>query len=949
MNRKRNEHRGFVLGLMIGAAGLWPAATAHAQGPSMGRLSGRVVNATSGEPIAKARVAIAGTPVEVQTDLDGRYLFTTITSKSVNVVVRHIGFAQKTVTDVDVASGSVTVLNITLEPAVFQLEGITVTADVEKGSAVAVLDQRRTSQNVLEAVSADEIRALPSSDAADVAKRMTGVTVSEGKYVYVRGLGDRYSQTQLNGSPLPSPEPEKEVVPLDLFPSSFLETVAAQKTYSPDRPADFSGGAVRIQTRDFPNRFQWSFEAKASMNTQSQFKDNFLSYTHGSRDFLGIDDGSRALPYPVDSALGGLRSEGRIPSNSAARLTLGQSFQREFNPQLGTTPISRSFNGSVGSLFSLFGLQTGFLAGLTYADDYTVVQDEVERKWRANLFDPTIPDAQRVANIDYTFQRGLRNVRLGTVGNLAFLLSPTQKVGVRTTFTRSTDDEARTYSGLNNEDLGGLVESDRLRFVRRDLYWGQVFGDHQLFWNSRLEWRGTMARALRNEPALRETIYLNRILADSSAPYYLENVGESGRYLWGDMTDDDLNFELDWNFPFRGFAAMDGSVQVGGAYRTRKRDFAARRFLWQFPGGVVRDIEQNLTDDNITGTPPGPGEFRIQDIIEPGDQYIGEDTRVAGYAMVELPLSSRLRTMVGGRVENYDMLIESRGDTLSVATDGTVGVQKRTDFLPAVSLTYQLNRDMNLRLAGSRTLDRPEFRELAPFQFSEASSLRQLFGNPALIVATIWSGDARWDWFPRSGELVSASLFYKRLNNPIEQTFIVAASAAYSFQNAADADIYGAEFDLRKRLDFITPALNSVSFQGNLALIKSDVRVLTTGTFQPTNERRPLEGQSTYSLNLGLTYQSNYGGSEVGLFYDRQGERVTAAGGFGIPDILEQPRNQLDLNVSQALGRGFRLKLSMTNMLNEPYTFLQQANGVTLVQRTYKTGMNLVVGLAVGN
>jgi hypothetical protein len=911
------------------------SATHLAIAPSLrnvvGQVAGSVVNGTSGEPIAKAVVRVVGSDVSATSDLDGNYLLRNVPVGTVEIAVRVIGFTPKRVTGVQVSSAQTTALNISLERVVVSLDAITVVAaSAEARSAEAMLDLRRNSEAVLEAVGSFEIKQIPASDAADVAKRMTGVTVSDDRYVYVRGLGDRYSQTTYNGSALPSPEPERAVVPLDLFPSAFLDAVATQKTYTPDQPGEFSGGAVQIETKDLPDEFSASIGVSTGINTATHFKEGaFLSYPGGSTDWLGRDDGTRAIPSSV------LEAGQPMPSDPAARQQLGLDFQRTFNPVATTAPIDRALDFSLGTRSRVFGKETGLVLGLTYSDQYKVRENEIERKYRTSAFDPNIPEDRRAANVDYSFTRGMRNVSIGAIGNLSVLLTPTDKLSLRTTFNRNTDDEARTYTGSNSEDLGGLVVGDRLRFVPRQLVWGQLAGEHQTFASSILEWRATLAKATRDEPALRETIYLNSN-RDPDAPYYLENVGESGRYLWNKLNDNDRNLEVDWRFPFSPWGDLNASVKFGAAWRNRTRDFAARRFAWNFLRQISEDIEQDLVDENIVGELPGPHEFAIREVIEPGDVYDVYDDRRAAYVMFELPLSSRLRSVFGARVENYDMRLESRGDTLS-------GLDE-TSVLPAVTLIYDLSYDMNVRLAYASTVDRPEFRELAPFQFTEASSLRQIYGNPLLEVATIRSVDLRWDWFRGAANLISISAFYKHLDKPIEQVFIAAASTAYSYQNASDGRIYGVELDARQRLGTYGLWQNFM-LQGNLALINSEVNVIESGTFQPTNLNRPLEGQSSYSLNLGAIYQTGSGSSEFGVFYSRSGQRLSAAGGFGVPDIYEQSRDVIDFNYRQRLAGGLGLSVKAANLLNEPYLWIQEANGIVQVQREYRTGVNISVGL----
>lgn len=921
-----------VIGTPVTALAQNGGPTVLASNPgSVGRISGSIVSAADGRPVSEAVLSVVGSEARTVSDLDGNYLLRDVPAGMVDVTVRVIGYTPKRVTGVSVNSETTTTLNISLERVVVALEAITVTAaSNESHTAEAMLNMRRTSEAVLESIGSFEIKQIPASDAADVAKRMTGITVNEDRYVYVRGLGDRYSQTTLHGSALPSPEPERAVVPLDLFPSAFLDAVSTQKTYTPDQPGEFSGGAVQIETKDLPEEFYASIGVSTGINTATHFKKGaYLTYAGGGTDWLGRDDGTRAIPQSV------LDSGQPMPADPAIRQQLGRDFQRTFDPVAATAPLNRSVDFSLGTRSRVFGKEAGLVLGLTYSDQYKVRDNEIERKYRTSAFDPDIAEDRRAANVDYTFTRGMRNISIGAIGNVSMFLTPTNKLSLRTTFNRNTDDEARTYRGSNNEDLGGLVIGDRLRFVPRQLMWGQLSGEHQTFASSILEWRATLAKATRDEPALRETIYLNTV-RDTTAPYYLENVGESGRYLWNALNDNDKNLELDWRFPFSPWNDLMASVKFGAAWRDRTRDFEARRFAWNFLRQLSEDIEEDLTDDNIVGELPGPHEFAIREVIEPGDDYNVYDKRGAAYVMAEVPFTGHLRSVFGARVENYNMRLESRGDTLS-------GLDE-TSVLPAVTLIYDLSQNMNVRLAYAGTVDRPEFRELAPFQFTEASSLRQIYGNPLLEVATIKSLDLRWDWFRGSSNLLSLSAFYKDLKKPIERVFIAAASTAYSYQNASDGKIYGVELDARQRLGEYG-LWQSFMLQGNLALINSEVNVVESGTFQPTNLQRPLEGQSSYSLNLGAIYQSESGNSEFGVFYSRFGQRLAAAGGFGVPDIYEQPRDVIDLNFRQRLAGGLGVSMKASNLLNQPYRWTQEANGIVQVQREYRTGANFSVGL----
>jgi len=945
-NTKRGRLWTLLLPILLGVVLFAFPTSARSQngnghGDESGRIVGRVIDAQTAQPLSGVQVYLAGTERGTLTDMNGRYLILRVPSGNHDLVAEMLGFTRKTVTGVAVDGGSTISLDISMETEAIEMEAITVSAAREQGSTAFLMDQRASATAMMDAVGAAEISRSPASDAAEVAQRMTGVTVADGKYVFVRGLGGRYSQTALNGSPLPSPEPEKEVVPLDLFPAGFMESLTTQKTYTPDRPADFSGGSVQIRTKNFPDRFTVKFGMSTSFNSNSQFQDGFIRYGGGGTDWLGLDDGTRDLPASAANLLGDLRDGGRLPADEAGRIAVGEALrdaQLKFAPDLRDTPLNRSFNGSVGGRTDLFedGEFGYFLAG-TYSDTYKRMDDEIERKWRTSAFREETEDLA-TPNVDYAFQRSTRSVSWGSVSNFTVKPTSNQQISLRATVNLNTDDEGRRYSGENGEDIGGILQTERSRFVQRLMLWGQLSGEHLLFWNSRLEWRATAARADRDEPFLRETIYVQ----DNDGTFKLLDFTESGRYFWSELVDDDMSAEMDWRFPFR-LASREGSIKFGGALRDRARDFGARRLNWQFAGNTIQDLDQALAQGTIVGDSPDPGEFAIDEVVEPGDVYSADDERMAGYVMLDFPVTSRLQAILGARVETYDLALDSR---TRFGADSTVASVNQTDIAPALNLVYSLGKNFKIRGAVSRTLDRPEFRELAPFLFTEATSLRQLKGNPQLVPAEIIGADLRFDWFTGPGELISAGAFYKEMKDPIEQVFVAAASSAYSFQNADEASLFGLEMDVQLSAARLAQRLENFSFQGNLAWIDSEVSVSREGIFQPTNLKRPLEGQAPYVLNVGINY-ATWNGWEAGLYLNRFGERLTAAGGSGLPDIYEQPRNALDATLTFPLFRqGVQVKMKATNLLDAEYRFQQAANGITRVQRSYTVGRTFSMGFS---
>ncbi len=902
-----------------------------------GTIVGHVLDASTARALSGAQVFVNDGVAGALSDLDGRFVIARVPVGLVSVTAQMIGYGTKTVTEVSVSAGQVVPLDITLTESAVELDEIVITATRERGSQAFLLDERRTSDALIEGLGAAEISARPASDAADVAQRITGVTVSEGKYVFVRGLGERYSQTSLNGSSLPSPEPEREVVPLDLFPSGFLESLQTQKSYTPDLPADFSGGSVQIQTKDFPNEFTVTAGVGTSVNTNSQFRDGFIAYPNGAMNFLGFDTGGRNEPESVLTVMGPVTSGNRLPADDESRLLIAEELKasnQSFRPDVGATPLNRSFNLGIGGRSGVFSDgEVGYFVAGQYSDNYTLQPLEIERKWRVSAFDPAVAAEDRQPNVDYSFTRGTRNISWGTIGNLTFKPTPSQKISLKTTVNVNSDDEGRMYTGDNREDIGGLVRAERSRFVSRVMLWGQLSGEHELFADSRLEWRATMARAQRDEPMLRESLYIADTPAD---PYTLFPDAGSGAYFWSDLVDDDLSASADWTLPFELFS-NSASLKVGSMVRRRTRDFASRRLVWDFLENTIDDLDASLASAELTSAARRPGQFSLSDIVEPGNLYDATDDRVAGYAMLDISPSRRLQAILGARFETYELGLNSRGDVLQ-------GVN-RADIAPSLNLIFSVSDAVKVRAAASRTLDRPEFRELAPFQFTEAASLRQLFGNPDLTPAEIVSTDLRVDWFPAPGEIFSLGGFFKSLDEPIEQVFVAAASTAYSFQNADEAVILGVEADAQFGLGRVSPALELFSASANYSWIHSDVTVRSGSIFEPTNLTRPLEGQAGYVVNAGLNW-NNLAGVEAGVFFNRFGARLTAAGGSGVPDLYEQPRNALDASLGFPLLAGAKARVRATNLLNADYLFSQSANGITQVQRLFTTGRTFSVGIS---
>jgi len=805
-------------------------------------------------------------------------------------------------------------------------ETVEVTAEAPRSSEVALLDQRRQAAVVSDAISREEISRTPDADAAAVVERLTGITVVDSKYVYVRGLGDRYSNTMLNGAALPSTEADKRVVPLDLFPSKLLDAITIAKTYTPDKPGDFGAGAVEMSTLDFPS----SASLKVSMggSWDSQTTGGEFSRYAGGLNWAGKGGQGKPAGLPAERIQpqsiinpNGLSPEqlqgvGRLfvghwtgdetPSispNSNLSLTYGSTFGRLGVVVSGVT--SRSFS-RVESKHVYFGLDSGNV--LVPRNDYDMVTD-----------------AEKVRN--------------GLVGNFALRLADGHRVTFASLFSRDALAESRQYEGYMN-NAGQNVRDYRARYQREQLLTNKLSGEHffaGLGMGSSVEWFATSSTATTRQD-LRENLY-----GEISPGRYTLQPGlpESGKLEFFDLNDQIRGGGINWSTFYSLSDARFGSVKVGAATNRREREFDARRLRFVVANQLQFDLslppEKLFTWDNIR-----PGGFEIREQTGANDAYDAFHDVDAAFAMLDASWG-KWRFIGGARYEKSDLEVR----TYNPFAPGQLAVARdlNRDWLPALNVVYQLRPDTNLRLAASRTVNRPEFRELSPFAFVEVTGGKSVAGNPDLKQALIDAYDLRWEIFPRAGEVIAVSAFYKKLTNPIERIIQPTTELRTSFTNADGATLAGAELEYRQSLAVLSPLLQRWTVNLNYAYVDASVEVGERNLSVITNTSRPLEGQSKHVGNLAVQYFQPNWGTLVRAMYNFTGRRIYEVGAYGLPDIYEANLGVLDLVVSQSLHRvfpGVELKLSSTNLLDAERSFTQGGQ----IHRKYNSGRGF--GISIG-
>jgi outer membrane receptor protein involved in Fe transport len=917
----------FVLLLLL-------AGVTHAT--ETGRIQGVIIDETTAEPLIGANVVINdpdGRPAfGASTDLDGRYVLS-VPAGTYDLEISFISFGTKTVTEVVVEPDGRAVVNATLAPELLQGEMIVVSAKADESSEVSMLALQKRAGIVTDGISSELMSQAASSDAGDALKRVTGVSVVGGKFVYVRGLGERYSNTQLNDAQLPSPEPNRRVVPMDMFPAGLLENIQIAKTFSPDQPGDFSGGSVQIKTREFPSALTMSFSAASGWNSQASLKDG-LSYTGGDTDWLGVDDGVRALPevVEVEAADQPIRERGRFSKTgftSSEIQNFGRAFNNIWSPTVKTGPLNQSYSMSLGnSIGKPGGRELGFVSSFTYSNGYSLE----EAQWNSYR----TSGGELSPFTSYDVETSKNDVLWGVVFNTSYRAGQHHKLSVKTLYNRSAEDEARIYQGYNSDRSTDLRDL-RLRFIERGIFSGQLSGEHHFesLSDSRLKWQFSGARATRNEPDNREVLYEQR-----RGEWVFFDITQSGSRFFFDLTDDEVGAKLDWETSVKSPTGSAGKIKFGGLVRDKSREFDARRFRFEQSSGIQRHVD-------LTGTPEelfaeeniAPGRFELRESTRSTDNYTATQDIHAGYLMTDMPLTGSLRFVGGVRVEKSKQNLVSFDPFALQRAPIEVNLDD-TDVLPGVNLIYQLTDKQNLRASYSRTLARPDFRELAPFEFTDFVGGRAVIGDTTLTRTTIDNFDLRWEAFPTLGELYAVSVFSKRFTDPIEQIIQPTAQLRVSYKNAASAWNYGVEFEVRRQLDVLSPRLSSFSINGNVTLVRSEVDVASDIDVSTSSERS-LQGQSPFVVNVNLGYQNPDRGTTATLLYNVFGKRISEVGAQGLPNVYEQPRHQLDLALKQQLVSRLKLKISAKNLLNHRTLYEQGSQ----VFRRYLSGRSVSLGV----
>jgi hypothetical protein len=898
--------------LALGAATVVAAAAAFAQN---GTIFGALHDEKSGEELVGANVILGGTRLGASTDIDGKFTVRNVPPGTYDVRATYVGYSAKTVTGVVVKPGESVKLDISLAEETFQAEEVTVTAERMLNTEAAVLSERKKAATIGDGVSAEQVKKTPDVTSGDALKRVTGISVVDNKFVYVRGVTDRYNATTLNGVTTTSTEVGKKSFTYDLLPANLLENTTVVKSATPDLAGDFTGGLVQLNTLDFPDRRTLKLTLRSGYNDITT-GENFLASQGGGRDWLAADDGTRA--YPGD------------PTN---QWDVAQQLPNNWAPKRESAPINGGFALSYGDRW-LLGEETadqlGVIGALSYQNGFQ--RAEVSTNYVSEGGDPLV----------FSGTNNTYGVLWGGILDVNTKVGGLHKFSFKNSYNRLADDRVNAADGY---DSNGDVRRLTTEWSERSTYATSLGGQHTLpsLGDLGVQWKGYYNESRRDEPD-RKSLEYSRPTNSPDLPYE----ARPGERSWANFFERLNGASADVTIPVGQIR-----VKTGGLVEGRDRHYGIRYYQMD---------HNNLSAQNyhLTGLSPdsiyspenfGPGKFGMNLVSNSWDEYTADQTLYAFYGMADVPFSvagEEFRLVGGARMENSTQNVQT---TEAPGSATIVNAQlKRVDILPSLNLTWLVNDATNVRLAYSHSVNRPEFREMASVYIYDFDTYEGLQGNPGLQRAYVRNYDARFEVFPGIGELVAVSFFYKSITGAIEEQLIPSSKPLRTWFNSDRGKNYGWEFEVRKDLGFLGDYGRNFSVTGNYTRIMSEIEY-TVPITDPNNQgnvvgeqvlTRPMQGQSPYMINLSFSFTEPTIGTSVNVLYNTFGSRLDAVG-YNDADTYEQPRDVVDLALTQPIVSSLEVKFAVRDLLAEEQRYTRRE----LDYRTYLRGTNYSLTLSM--
>ena len=886
------------------------------------RIVGKVTNSKN-EGLASVTVKLSGAATAMtRTDVDGRFSFVVEVQKKYTLTLSYVGYQEKTIDEVTVAkAGEEEIVNIVLNEGGKVLTDVavktTTRSTTAKGETVnALITFQKNTNTVASVISGESIKRSPDKNTGEVLKRTPGASIQEGKFLIVRGLAERYNLALLNGVQLGSTEPDRKAFSFDLIPANMIDNIVINKAFVPELPGEWAGGLIQVNTKDIPTKNFFNIQIGSGFNNQA-VQGNFYEHKGGKTDYLGIDDGTRSLPaaYTTKSAFDALPN--------ADKTFIGSSMQNSWNPiaASGLTRLNGQFQMSAGFTKDLKG--TKKIAGI-FAMNYN---KSARHMIGTNSGFNFVGDGSYTTDFDFDDNRYSNDLLWGGLGNVTFQLNNNNKISAKTLFNINATDFTSLRTGIegNGNQFFDSTRGYEYGFKQNTFWNSQITGEHNIKPNIlKFKWYGSFTILDSYTPDQRRLYYLKNNSAVTN-PYtaLLSNVlsQKSGNRLYQNLNDYIYIGGADLAYTFNALGSKQ-TLKGGYLFQVKDRLFDAKPFSIYLPrdNAAIRLLgPENIFAPSNFGRGQVNSNLLAFDAIKGNIyRYLANTILNAGYVQMDNQLGNKLRVIWGVRVEDYDQLIGS-----VYKSDPRHNYSRVTDFLPGLNATYKLNNLTNLRLSASQTVVRPEFRELATFQYYDFDLNAAVQGLPNLERTKITNLDLRYELYPASGEVITIGAFYKYFDKPIEMVynFGVGGSSTFNFANPNSANAYGFEFEIRKKLDF-SQTFKNFTLQANGSYISSRVN---DGNLLLD---RPLQGQSPYLINFSALYDLPEKGFSATLLFNQIGRRVTFVGSLDQPDIYESSRPVFDFQVSKKFANNkAELRLNIQDILNRTLYFYQNPDG----------------------
>ncbi len=888
---------------------------------AQGKITGTVIDGEFNEPLAFANVLVKGTTTGTTSDFDGKYELE-LDEGTYTLVFSYVGYNTKEITDIVVKNGEVVTVDTVLETNA--LDTIVITTSVKRNTENAVLDIQKKSAVVLDGLSAQAIKSTGASNVASAVKSVPGVSIVGDKYVYVRGLGDRYTKSILNGVDIPGLDPDRNTIQMDLFPTSILDNVIVIKSASAEYPADFTGGIVDIVTKDFPTKGEYSISVGAGYNPDMHFNDQYLNYTGSDTDILGFDDGTRNRPINRFQEIPGTFD------NRQLLTSLTNRFQKELAAKQETSGANLDFGFTLGNQYDVGDDKIGYQASFSYKNTTTFYENREDGGYVKDNSDSSNNDLRFV--LASSGQEGINNVILNGLAGITYK-TDRAKFKFNALHIQNGESTAGFFNQVISQDgVGGGLEplvKNSLTYTERSITNFLLSGSHRFGENEnalKLDWKlsptfsKVMDKGHRITP-LQQADNGDFFISPSASTFPIQ--------LWRNLIEENWAGKIDFDQKLTIFD-RPGKIKFGGAYTYKFRDFSTDDYTFTITGddSFIADgnVDNLLASENLWNTTSQEGAHLVfGDQFNPNDAYEGEQNIFATYISTEFNLTEKLKSILGIRTELFRSYYTGQDNEVSFDREE---ILDEFDFFPSINLIYAVNDNINLRTSYSRTTARPSFKEASVSQIFDPITSRLFIGNLDLVPTYVNNFDIRFERFGENGQMIAVSGFYKDFTDPIEQAFFLQAPTQVTVSNLGDARVYGGEIEFRQRLGFILEDLDNLKFNANVSIIKSELtmsdaefqsRQLNARDGETIERERDLQGQAPYLINVGLDYNNPDIGLQTGLFFNVQGSTLEVVGIGLVPDVFTQPFNSLNFTLNKSFGEKRRsaIDLKVTNILGD--------------------------------